>query len=393
MLDNADIVIIGQGIVGLSAAIAMQQQGYKVTILDSASATKQTIISRVYAINQSSINLFKNLNIWNNIDESCSAAYHKMHIWDSTNNARIDFDSKIVGKNRLGFMLEESVIKKALLKEAKNVGVEIIFDFKVSKVSEEANNISVFDERDNCWQAKLLIVADGARSSTREMLGVEVTTWPYHQQAIVTNVTTEKSHSKTAYQVFQPNGPLAFLPMSDPNQSSIVWSTTKDDANILMELSDEEFAAKLSQGLDNKLGKVKISSKRFQFPLHMRHAKTYSGARWLLMGDAAHTIHPLAGLGLNVGLADLNSWIEETKHPNFNLTSVRALKSYQRKRKHALWTIIALMQGLHVLFTNKSQPVTMLRGLGLSFVNKIMPLKKLIVEHASGTRPGVFNDS
>jgi 2-polyprenylphenol 6-hydroxylase len=395
MQTESDILIVGCGVVGLCAALSMQKRGFSVTLLDAGQVTtnKAVEISRVYAINQASVDLFKKLDIWNYIDKSRSSPYSRMHVWDSVNTAHIDFDSRIINSDKLGFMLEESVIKEALLKEISKVDINLIPECQVCEVVENTDNICVVDQKDIKRHAKLLIVADGARSTLREMLGVKVTTWPYYQQAIVANVTTENPHKKTAYQVFQPNGPLAFLPMAEKNQSSIVWSTSPEHAKRLMELSTEEFEVELTNAFEDKLGHVRVFSKRHKFPLHMRHVNTYTGARWLLMGDAAHTIHPLAGLGLNVGLADLATWIDELENNNCKLTSPRTLKSYQRKRKHALWTVIALMQGLHVLFTNKLSAVIKIRGFGLNLFNKLMPIKKIIIEHASGHKNYVSNDN
>lgn len=391
-IKEADIVVIGKGIVGLSAAIAMRVRGHQVTLLDSdPEELIKPAISRVYAINQASCDLFKNLNVWDHIDKNSLAPYNHMHIWDCTNNQAIDFDSRIIGSNKLGYMLPESAIKQALLIQAKIVGVNLIYDYTVTRVVENSDNICVSDVNNRVWQAKLLIIADGAKSSLRDMLGVKVTSWPYYQQAIVANVVTQKSHKKTAYQVFQPQGPLAFLPMADLKQSSIVWSTTKEHATKLMQITEDEFGIELSNIFGDKLGKVELLSKRFEFPLHMRHVKNYSGSRWILMGDAAHTIHPLAGLGLNVGLADLNTWINVLQQNDYGFSAKRNLNCYQRKRKYALWMVIALMEGLHVLFTNNFLPIMTLRGLGLKFVNQISPLKRLIIEHASGTKAGFFN--
>lgn len=391
MKNEVDIIVIGGGVVGLSAAIAMQQDGFSVTLLDEATlSSEKKPISRIYAINKASCNLFKKLNAWKHINIENHAPYTNMHIWDASNKQFIAFDSRMIADNKLGYMLEESILKKALITEAQTIGVNLINNYKVTKVKENPDHILVADEKENLWQAKLLIIADGARSQLREMLGVEIISWPYSQQAIIANVTTEKTHKKTAYQVFQPNGPLAFLPMADEQQSSIVWSTSNEHANKLLQLSNTEFSEELTKVFFHTLGKISLSSKRHSFPLYMRHTKQYVGDRWLIMGDAAHTIHPLAGLGLNVGLDDLATWIEILQQSNSQIPTKKVLNSYQRKRKHSLWKVIALMQGLHILFTNNFLPITVLRGLGLNITNRIIPLKKLLIEYAAGTKPHTY---
>lgn len=391
----ADVIVVGGGVVGLSAAIAMRQRGFSVILLDSGALTVDAAssMSRVYAINQASQALFKELGVWDLMDKTYFSPYSHMHVWDAMNGAHIDFDSRMVGTDRLGFMLAESVIKNALLQRAATLDITLIPASKVCGVEPTADHISVMDGV-NCWTAELLIVADGACSATRDLLNVPITTWSYHQQAIVATVRSEKSHQRTAYQVFHPSGPLALLPLADVHESSIVWSTLPARVERLMSLSDDAFGAELTEAFAEKLGKTSVISKRYQFPLQMRHVKRYSGCRWLLMGDAAHTIHPLAGLGLNVGLADLATWLSNLNRDKHSAWSVRNLSRYQRQRKHALWQTIALMEGLHVLFTNPLFPVTALRGFGLNICNRLLPLKRLLIEHAAGTRAAVvLNDS
>jgi len=269
------------------------------------------------------------------------------------------------------------------LKQAEMLGVVFFPQNSVSAVRETADGIEV-----QCGalvrHAKLLIAADGARSVTRELLGVEVTTWPYHQHALVATVRTEKEHQYTAWQVFNADGPLAFLPMTDPHQCSIVWSTTAAHAQSLRDLPDDEFNQELTQAFAGTLGECHLQSARYQFPLHMRHAQQYTGKHWILMGDAAHSIHPLAGLGLNVGLADVSAWLAILDGGRSATWSAKRLGDYQRQRKHAVWQTIMLMEGLKMLFTNPLPPVVAMRGIGLSICNSMPILKRIFIEQAAG---------
>lgn len=383
----SDVLVVGGGIIGLSAAIAMQQHGYSVILLDANSNNNsKNSISRIYALNQASIELLQELNVWQYLDKNKLSTYNHMYIWDGVSNSKLEFDSRLVGENKLGVMLEESSLKEALLREAENIGINIIFNYLVTQVVEKEDHIIVNNYENKSLCAKLLIAADGANSTIREKVGAKITTWSYNQNAIIANVKTENPHRKTAYQIFNPNGPIAFLPMADKNHCSIVWSTSKAKASYLMGIDDVAFAKELEQAFTSKLGAITVHSPRHQFPLYMRHTQSYCGKHWLLMGDAAHTIHPLAGLGLNVGLADLATWINLLKLNKQKKISQKQLGFYQRKRKYALWQVIALMQGLHVLFKNQFTPISLFRGFGLDVVNKVKPLKKLIIEHASGTK-------
>lgn len=379
-----DVMIIGGGVVGFSAAIAMRQRGFLVAIVDAGSLAVDPSIpnTRVYALNQASQRLLDALGAWSQIKPTNISPYRQMHVWDAKNGAHIDFDARMIGTSQLGVIMEESVLKQALLHEATALGVSLLPEHTVKAVLVSSDGVSLQTETTH-WHTQLLIVADGAQSKTRELLGASITTWPYHQDAIIATIQTEKSHQHTAYQVFTSDGPLAFLPLTNPHHCSIVWSTSR--ARSLMALPDDAFSHALTNTFESKLGACHLLNTRHLFPLHMRHTDRYSGPGWLLMGDAAHTIHPLAGLGLNVGLADLATWLS---HLDANKTtwSHRILSAYQRERKHAVWQTIALMQGLKTLFTNPLPPLVALRGLGLNACNHWSPLKRLFIEHAAGVK-------
>ena len=384
MTQAYDVIIVGGGIVGLTAALAMAERGFSVAVIDAGSLDGELkATERVYAINHASKVLFEQLGVWALIDESRISPYQHMHVWDSTTTKFIDFDSRVIASQELGVILEESAIKKALLQ--KIVAEQNITCFPGTRARRVLNDSEVVTVScdDTIWKGRLLMIADGAKSPTRNLLNVPITSWPYHQHALVATVNTEKAHLQTAYQVFNPDGPLAFLPLVDNHQCSIVWSTTRARALTLLSLAEEEFNHELGKASAHKLGNVRLKSSRHQFPLIMRHTQRYVGKNWLLLGDAAHTIHPLAGLGLNVGLADVAAWLSCLAASNQQFTS-KALGAYQRERKYAVWQIIALMSGLKTLFANPLPPIAALRGFGLELCNRITPLKRLLIEQAAG---------
>jgi 2-octaprenylphenol hydroxylase len=389
MNQQFDVVVIGGGVVGLTTALAMAQQGFLTAVVDTGTLTVNlsTPDSRVYAINQASQDLLQQLGVWPQLDKTRVSPYQRMYVWDAANGAHIEFDARMIAAQQLGTILEESVLKQALLQGvAKQAGVILFPESTVMIVEQQVDSIIV-SSISHSWQAKLLMVADGGSSPCRQLLKVPLTSYSYHHQAIVASVSTEKAHQKTAYQVFNAEGPLAFLPLIDDQQSSIVWSTTLSAAKRLMALSDEAFNQELTKAFANKLGQAKVQGARHQFPLTMRHAKQYSGKRWLLLGDAAHTIHPLAGLGLNVGLADVATWLAcLTNTGRSILTSSKALGAYQRQRKHAVWQVIVMMDGLKTLFTSSFTTMIALRGLGLRISNHCLPLKRMLIAQAAGER-------
>lgn len=381
---NHDVLIVGGGVVGLSAALAMHQRGFSVALLDAGvlQVNATDISPRVYAINQASQRLLQQLNVWERLDTHRVSAYQHMHVWDAVNQAHIDFDSRLIAADRLGSMIDEANLRHGLLQEIAQCEIPLFANSRITAVQIMPESIEISNAQQT-WSTKLLIVADGALSPIRELLQVSITTWPYDQHALVATVQTEQPHQKTAYQIFTPQGPLAFLPLTDPHQCSIVWSSAPHLTQERMALSDLEFNQQLTAAFEAHLGQVALTTQRVQFPLHMRHVKQYTGPRWLLMGDAAHTIHPLAGLGLNVGLADLAAWLALIDENKRRFYSKKILGAYQRERKFAVWQTIALMEGLKALFLNSTPPVAALRGLGLKVCNQLTLLKRLFVERAS----------
>jgi 2-octaprenylphenol hydroxylase len=383
-----DVVIVGGGIVGLTAALALVKRDFSVAILDAQgfqfSAKPDT---RVYAINQASKNLLSSLGVWEKMDAEVISPYKHMHVWDQGNQNYIDFDAKLIANSSLGCIIEERVIKEALLKVLENESNIFYFaKYKPKDIQTESSYVKISTEQKNIV-ARLLIIADGKDSTCRSLLHIPTFSKPYNQQAMVATVETEKAHQQTAYQIFNKEGTLAFLPLIDAKTCSIVWSTSPSQADFLMHLEELEFNAELTKAFEQKLGKVKLKSKRYQFPLSMQHTQNYVGQNWLLMGDAAHTIHPLAGLGLNIGLADVSAWIEQLDKSSNKIITNRMLNAYQRERKYEVWQVIALMQGFKTLFSNTFPPIVALRGIGLQCCNSINPIKRLFIEHAAGLRP------
>lgn len=382
-----EVVVIGAGIVGLAAALGMRQLGFSTAIVDAGPLTADTSIPdlRVYAVNEASQTLLKQLGGWSRIDATRISSYRHMQVWDGTHGAQIDFDARLIQSNSLGVIVEESILKQALLEQALEQQIVCYPKQAITWVQERAQDIQIGNATAK-WTAKGVIIADGARSAIREILKVEVTSWPYHQQAVIATVQNEKPHQHTTYQVFHREGPLAFLPLADPHLCSIVWSTTLTQSQKLMTCSKEEFNQILTQAFSAKLGQSNVCSARHTFPLIMRHAKQYHGARWLLMGDAAHSIHPMAGLGLNIGLADVSQWLElisKLSHPSW---SSKSLGAYQRQRKHDVWQLIMVMQGLHTLFRSRRLPISLLRSVGLTACNHSEFLKRFFIQTANATK-------
>lgn len=388
MNQQVDVAVIGGGVVGLTAALAMVLRGFSVALIDAGSMRVDSLKTdaRVYAINQASQDLLKQLGVWQQLDFARLSPYQQMYVWDAASLSHIEFDARTIATERLGTIIEESVLKQALLKVLNlEKKLTLFANCKITDIEPSADCIKISSTECN-FQAQLLMIADGANSPCRQLLDIPMTSWSYHQEAIVALIDTEKPHQQTAYQVFNADGPLAFLPLVDKNCCSIVWSTTPTRAKELMTLSDEAFSSALTEAFTAKLGVAKVRGKRFQFPLIMRHTQQYTGPHWLLLGDAAHTIHPLAGLGLNVGFADITAWLSCLDKGANQLAANKVLGAYQRHRKHAVWQIIAMMGGLKSLFSNPLPPVIALRSIGLKFCDRFSPIKRFFIEQAIGKK-------
>lgn len=381
MIETVDYIVMGAGVIGLSAALALQQRGHSVLVLE-AGALYDKVSKRVYALNLASQELFQHLGIWEKV-APVAAPYERMHVWDAQSSAKIAFDARLLARDRLGVILEEHYLIEALLQQIRERDIPVVTDWETKDLRILDDHVKLCSAQQE-FQTAFMLITEGSRSTTRDLLRVPMAQWSYQQRAIVATVRVEKPHAKTAYQVFCPQGPLAFLPMADSQHCAIVWSTAVPHAEALMALPDEDFSQELAAAFEKKLGKVTLLSSRHSFPLQMQHVHQYADTRWAIMGDAAHTIHPLAGLGLNLGLADLTAFLNLLQQQSSAWLSRRALQAYQRQRKSELWQTILFLQGMHRLFTYTNVPSKILRRTGLQICDRLPILKRILIEHASG---------
>jgi 2-octaprenylphenol hydroxylase len=391
MTNKTDIVVVGGGLVGAVFACAAAQQGFTVTLLDIArpdfSSLDHEADIRVSAVTRASQKILESIGAWSFISPQRCSPYSDMHVWDATGDGVIHFDSADLGEPDLGHIIENGIMLQALYKVIQQQAeITVVAPIKVTAIHQTPDVIEVCCEDGSRYSAALLVGADGARSAIRELAGITTRGWAYDQTAVVATLTTEKPHQHTAWQRFMPSGPLAFLPMAD-GKSSIVWSTSPEHAGQLLALDDAAFCHAVGEAFAHRLGKITACSKRASFPLRMQHANAYVKPRLALIGDAAHTIHPLAGQGVNLGFADAASLLDvlaDARKAGKDSGEFAVLRRYERWRKGQNVSMMASMDGFKRLFSNDSAVLGRLRNAGFNLMNKTTPIKNRIMRQAMG---------
>lgn len=395
-MPHYDIIIIGSGTVGAATALALAKNPHlKIAVLEAHSVSAHWEPAahydyRVSAISLASKHILQNLSVWQAIQAKRLSPYSQMYVWDEAGAGKIHFDAREVQASALGYIIEDSVVRTSLIEKIlQTPAIDFIHPVKLVSLKQKPDCIELHATDEKVFSAKLLIAADGANSWVRAQINPEMKSWDYEQTAIVATVQTELSHQATAWQRFLSTGPLAFLPLSDAQTSSIVWSATHAYAEELLALDDGQFKQRLSTAFAEKLGKVTQVSKRMHFPLRMRHVKNYVQDRVALIGDAAHTIHPLAGQGVNLGLLDAACLaevilIDIDKQRDFSQLST--LRRYERWRKSDNLAMLAAVDVFKHLFIHQNPLVQGARNLGLNFANGLPVIKAFFANYALGQR-------
>ncbi|MEZ8826314.1 FAD-dependent 2-octaprenylphenol hydroxylase [Vibrio amylolyticus] len=393
MMQSVDIAIVGGGMVGLALAAAFKETDLRIAVIEGHRPDenlKELPDVRVSALSRSSETILKNVGAWQGIEQRRLSPYVGMEVWEQDSFARIEFEAKQHAQPNLGHIVENRVIQLSLLEKVKqqsNVSLFMPNTCLSIAVGESEAWLSL--DNGQSLTAKLVVGADGANSWVRNQLDIPLTHWDYGHSAIVANIKTVESHESTARQIFTPLGPLAFLPMSEPNMSSIVWSTEPTRAEQLIKMSDAEFNKSLTAEFDHRLGLCEVVGERSSFPLRMRYARDFALDRIALVGDAAHTIHPLAGQGVNLGLLDAASLAQEINQlwrQGEDIGSKRNLRSYERWRKAEAAKMIASMQGFKDLFEGDNPAKKLLRGIGMQLTGQIPGAKDEIMKRALGLK-------
>jgi len=342
----------------------------------------------VFALSRASERLLKVCDVWRLLPAVRVFAYERMCVWDASGTPRgsgsLTFDCAQIGEPNLGYIVEGRALQAQCLKSSRAAGVVLIEAAVGSAVAGDQDIVlQLRDGRE--LRSKLLVAADGTESRTRELLGIATAGHAYHQDALVAHVQTAKSHENTAWQRFLPNGPLAFLPLSD-GRSSIVWSLPRPQADTLSAMDPDAFGAALNTASGEALGQCQLTTTLARFPLKLQYALQYASSRAVLLGDAAHAVHPLAGQGLNLGLLDCAALAQvlETAGGAANFGDSRLLREYERWRRSENLLTATALDGLERLFSRTDPFSTGLRAASLSAVGRLPFAKRLLARRALG---------
>ena len=403
MSRDFDVVVIGGGVIGATMAALLGARrlagaGRVALITDAAGvpATPGTPAAladdwdlRVFALSRASQRLLRLCGTWQRLPAARLNPYERMCVWDASGSpggsGSLTFDCAEIGEPNLGFIVEGRALASASLESVGAAGaVRIEGTVQTLRVDENEARIRLEDGRD--LTAKLLIAADGVASKSRELLGIETAGHAYHQDALVAHVRTTQPHRNTAWQRFLPTGPLAFLPLPD-GRSSIVWSITREQARHLRSLEAGAFAAALETASAAALGGIELTTPVASFPLQLKVAVDYVRQRAVLLGDAGHALHPLAGQGLNLGLLDCAALADALAPAAGNaelLGEPRLLRSYERWRKSENLLAATALDALERLFSSSNPLIERLRGVGLGAVGRVPVLKRALALRALG---------
>ncbi|MCU7926216.1 MAG: UbiH/UbiF/VisC/COQ6 family ubiquinone biosynthesis hydroxylase [Candidatus Thiodiazotropha sp. (ex Dulcina madagascariensis)] len=389
-VDQYDLLIVGGGMVGAALGCAVARAGFEVCLLEvrepQRSWPSDEVDLRVSALTRASQRMLENLQVWPGMVKRRVSPYTDMQVWDAGGSGRIHFSAAEIGEPDLGHIVENRVTQLALWERLESLSnVTLRYPAQVSELL-TGDAPAVVLQDGGRLTSELIVAADGRDSQLRQMANIGTRGWDYDQHAIVATIRPTLSHRYTAWQRFMKTGPLAFLPIDD-GRCSIVWSTSPQQAEALMDLDDAAFCRALTQASEAILGEIREVGPRGVFPLRLGHADTYIRPGLALVGDAAHAIHPLAGQGVNLGFLDAATLAEtviDARRAGRRIGSTATLRRYERARKGPNMAMLGAMDAFKRVFSNEVLPLRLVRNLGLSLADRSGFIKQQLVRRAMG---------
>ena len=381
-----DIVVVGGGAVGLTTAALLARSGFRVELVERQELPPEEPGPdpeiRVLALTPASEEILKACGAWQHLEPSRAEAWTRMRVWGETDHDGIEFLASDINKPQLGHIVENSMLIRALRQTLRDAGVGLRCPDSVARLARYTSGVTLELESGARLDASLVVAADGADSRIRSLAGLEWDYQPYREQAIVAEIETERQGEPTAWQRFTLDGPVALLPLFN-HHYSLVWSTTRADA--LMESSPEEFEAALTEAMGGCLGAMRLRGPRRKFPLGRGCAPRWCADGIVLAGDAAHVVHPLAGLGQNLGLMDAAVLQEEIE---IHSLSARALRAYERRRKGPVRATQYLLEGFRLGFGCGWQGFRQAGDLAMELAGRYRAVRRFFIHQADGCLDG-----
>ena len=386
MIRENDIAIVGGGAAGAAAALLLADQGHQVALIDASPLAEdwpgEQLDARVVALSPGSAAILSSVGAWPPPQADRVAAYQTMQVCSA--GGRLEFCADQHGLDALGWIVEIPAIRHSLWRQLeKHSNAQILCPTRVEAVEERERGVRLKLDDGSRLNTALLVAADGAKSRLREMAGIPIDIWHYNQHALIAPVQTERPNSGVAWQRFTEHGPLALLPLPD-GQSSIVWSQPSGRALAQVEADEDRVIAELNACQDSPMGAVSTIGRRHALPLVRRKARQLFKGRVVLLGDSARSVHPLAGQGLNLGLADAAALAECLASQQQSGEPRRALARYQRWRRSASEMIGG---GIHAINETNRLPFGLgqhVLGAGFIAANRLWPAREMLIERACG---------
>ena len=390
--DLIDIAIVGAGVVGVAAALALSRDGWQVALVEAREPARWRADHpdlRVYAFASDNAALLDDLGVWRSISDARVQPYRGMRVWDAAGGSELRFDADSFGRRELGWIVENGLLVDHLWTALPAAGVRVLCPAQLAALEQADDHATVELDDGTRLRARLVLAADGGDSKLRTLAGIETYTHDYGQNGLVAFVDHERPHDATCWQRFLPSGPLAFLPFAGEggHRSSIVWTLPEAEALRLLHSDDEAFLRELDNAFAGTLGALTAVSKRAAFPLKLQLAQAHVAGRVALIGDAAHVVHPLAGQGVNLGLRDvaaLRAMLQRQRSSGRDPGAYASLARWARERRSENAMAAYSFDTLNRLFSNDHLLATLARGPLLGLAGKLPPLRHALWKHAAG---------
>ena len=392
-----DAVVAGGGVVGAATALMLAREGLQVALVEPSPVPpwqRDARDLRVYAFAPDNARLLDELGAWAQVAASRVQPYRGMRVWDAGGGDALVFDADALGQPQLGWIVENALLVDALWRALPAAGVRVHCPARIEALEQHETGVRVRLDDGLTLDARLAIAADGGNSALRAMAGIGATRHDYGQQGLVAFVASEHPHGETCSQRFLPGGPVAFLPFNDDGDAavrgrvgSIVWTLPDAEAERLRLADEDTFARELGDAFGGELGTMRLLSARAAFPLRRQLAETYAQGRVLLLGDAAHMVHPLAGQGVNLGLRDvaaLRGLVRDATKRGADIASPQRLARWARTRKSENAVNALAFEAINRAYSNDALWPTLLRGQALGMAGRLPPLSRALWRHAAG---------